>query len=311
MDPVTIGLIASAVIGAGAGIGGGMMANDAREDAANSANKWGLWMQREAQHFNAVQAQSNRDWQAEQAAISRLFADYQVMRQLDFQERMSNSAYQRAMADMRKAGLNPILAYAQGGATSPAGAAAGSPTPSGGQASSPGFTPGARPDIENVLSPGATSAMNALRTAQHIQSSQEQIAQTRANTNLQTVQAGREAAATGNILQQTATEAERTGLVSEQRASEVARQGLMGAQQGAAAASAGLMAQQTQTERERTVTEGWRGYHEQAQGNSAWQRYRWDRDWGPSGTTPRDAAVSAEQIMDRMNRALNLNPIPR
>lgn len=46
-----------------------------------------------------------------------------VDKQMAFQERMSNTSYQRGMADMRKAGLNPILAYKQGGASAPSGGA--------------------------------------------------------------------------------------------------------------------------------------------------------------------------------------------
>ena len=42
-------------------------------------------------------------------------------RQMAFQQEMSNTSYQRGMEDMKKAGLNPILAGKMGGASTPTG----------------------------------------------------------------------------------------------------------------------------------------------------------------------------------------------
>lgn len=55
-----------------------------------------------AMNYNSAEALANREWQ----------------------EHMSNTAYQRAVEDMKKAGLNPILAFANGGASTPGGSAA-------------------------------------------------------------------------------------------------------------------------------------------------------------------------------------------
>ena len=69
---------------------------------------------------NYLSALSAQKFEADQAALQR-----------DWQENMSNSSYQRAVEDMQKAGINPALAYQQGGASTPSGAMASGKASSG------------------------------------------------------------------------------------------------------------------------------------------------------------------------------------
>jgi len=81
-----------------------------------SATKTSLW-ERVTGKAKGVERQAGEN------QIAREFNKQEAEANRQFQERLSSSAYQRAMQDMRKAGLNPALMY---GGAKPASAAGGS-----------------------------------------------------------------------------------------------------------------------------------------------------------------------------------------
>lgn len=109
--------------------------------------------------FNKSEAQIDREFAASEAEKNRLFNSAEAEKARAENRYLANTAYSRAVEDMRNAGLNPYLAYGSGGASSPTPS---SPSASGTSASSSGAR------ISNSSSLVGTLASSAFNLAAHL-----------------------------------------------------------------------------------------------------------------------------------------------
>lgn len=157
------------ILSGGVQLLGNFMQNSAAEERQQEAQVFNAQQSAITREFNAAEAEKQRMFAAGQADVSRQFTSDQAELLRQWQEKMSNSAYQRGTADMRAAGINPMVAYMQGGASTPVGGMGTSSPPSGAAASAGGSASTSAAPVTNLMQNVMSTAMERARLEPQVQ----------------------------------------------------------------------------------------------------------------------------------------------
>lgn len=98
---------------------GGALLSSYEHNAADRANQFTAEQNQKAMDFSAEQAALDRAFQQQSADQAMQFEADQTAINREWLTQMSNTAYSRAMADMKNAGVNPLLAVTGGQSSTP------------------------------------------------------------------------------------------------------------------------------------------------------------------------------------------------